>query len=99
MGTGNILLGGQPCDGLASRLGGRLASCYGIRKLWVFGSCAPLPYLTLLRIAQMSEVLSFCDRERITVPPLFSEEPEVKSTMKLFGVSIFRPRSRPRFRT
>ena len=47
----------------------------------------------------MSEVLSFCDRERITVPPLFSEEPEVKSTMKLFGVSIFRPRSRPRFRT
>ena len=40
----------------------------------------------------MSEVLSFCDRERITVPHLFSEKPEVNSTMKLSGVFICRPR-------
>ena len=50
MGTGDILLGGYPCNGLASLSGGSsntssYASCYGNQyKLWLFG---PLVHVRL----------------------------------------------------
>ena len=61
MGTGDILLGGKPCHGLASPPGGGgggVAILLGLLRatetgtweapaVWAFNSCAPLPYLTI----------------------------------------------------